>query len=105
MNAGTNVTTGNNNIEIGNFGVAACRRRYPVAEKNNPTHITIPEVYANAEAYEAHSQTPHFLKYKNATKDMLKSLELVETIPLVPEGKASDETGSHFPKGTHQSPQ
>ena len=57
---------------------------YPVAEKNNPTHITILEIYANAKAYEAHLQTPHFLKYKNATKDMVKSLELVETIPLEP---------------------
>src|ERR1043166_5863467 len=53
---------------------------YPVAEKNNPTHITILEIYANAEAYESHLQTPHFLKYKATTKDMVKSLELIETI-------------------------
>ena len=60
---------------------------YAVAEKNNPTHITILEIYANADAYKKHIQTPHFLKYKNGTKDMVKSLELVETTPLVPEMK------------------
>lgn len=57
---------------------------YAVAEKNNPTHITILEIYADADAYKAHVQTPHFLKYKIGTKDMVKSLELVETIPLIP---------------------
>jgi len=57
---------------------------YPVAEKNNPTHITILEIYADTVAYKAHLQAPHFIKYKNGTKDMVKSLELVETVPLVP---------------------
>ncbi len=57
---------------------------YAVAEKNKPTHITILEIYANVDAYKKHIQTPHFLKYKHATKDMVKSLELVETVPLVP---------------------
>lgn len=57
---------------------------YAVAEKNNPTHFTILEIYADSAAYQAHLQTPHFLKYKNGTKDMVKSLELVETNPLVP---------------------
>lgn len=60
---------------------------YAVAEKNNPTNITILEIYANADAYKKHIQTPHFLKYKNGTKEMVKSLELVETTPLVPEMK------------------
>ena len=57
---------------------------YAVAEKNNPTHITILEIYADTVAYKLHLQTPHFIKYKNGTKDMVKSLELVETVPLVP---------------------
>ena len=57
---------------------------YAVSEKDKPTHITILEIYASTEAYKAHVQTPHFLKYKNGTKEMVKSLELVETIPLVP---------------------
>ncbi len=57
---------------------------YAVAEKNNPTHITILEIYADTVAYKSHLLTPHFIKYKNGTKDMVKSLELVETVPLLP---------------------
>src|SRR6188768_2495439 len=57
---------------------------YAVAEKNDPTHITILEIYADSVAYKSHIQTPHFIKYKNGTKDMVKSLELVETVPIVP---------------------
>jgi len=57
---------------------------YAVSENKNPNHITILEIYASTDAYKSHVQTPHFLKYKNATKDMVKSLELVEADPLVP---------------------
>lgn len=57
---------------------------YAVAEKNNPTHITILEIYADSSAYRTHIKTPHFLKYKNGTKDMVVSLELVEATPLIP---------------------
>ena len=57
---------------------------YAVSEKDNPTHITILEIYADTAAYKAHLQTPHFIKYKTGTKDMVKSLELAETIPLIP---------------------
>jgi len=57
---------------------------YAVAEKNNPSHITILEIYADTVAYKSHLLTPHFIKYKNGTKDMVKSLELVETVPLAP---------------------
>ncbi len=57
---------------------------YAVAEKNSPTHITILEIYADTVAYKSHLLTPHFIKYKNGTKDMVKSLELVETVPLLP---------------------
>ena len=57
---------------------------YAVSEKDDPTHITILEIYADTAAYKAHLQTPHFIKYKTATRNMVKSLELVETVPLVP---------------------
>lgn len=60
---------------------------YAVSEKDQPTHITILEIYADSEAYKLHLQTPHFLKYKTLTKDMVKSLELVETVPLISEMK------------------
>lgn len=60
---------------------------YAVSEKNKPTHITILEIYADSAAYKLHVQTTHFLKYKTGTKDMVRSLELVETIPLIPDMK------------------
>jgi quinol monooxygenase YgiN len=62
---------------------------YALSEKGNPTHFTILETYASAEAYQAHIQTPHFLKYKNGTLHMVKSLELIETVPLLPELKVT----------------
>jgi len=57
---------------------------YAVAEKDNPTHITILEIYADTNAYKSHLQTPHFIKYKTDTKEMVKSLELIESTPLIP---------------------
>lgn len=56
---------------------------YAVAEKKKPTHITILEIYANVDAYKAHIETPHFKKYKAITKNMVKSLELVDTDPII----------------------
>ena len=56
---------------------------YAVSEKDNPTNIAILEVYQDHSAYQSHIQSPHFIKYKTATLEMVKSLELMETIPLV----------------------
>jgi quinol monooxygenase YgiN len=53
-----------------------------VYEKNNQTHITILEVYANDSAYLAHRETPHFKKYKETVKNMVKSLELIDVVPI-----------------------
>jgi quinol monooxygenase YgiN len=53
-----------------------------VSEKNNPAHITILEIYADEAAYEAHLESPHFKTYKVTTQNMVKSLELVETVPI-----------------------
>ncbi len=60
---------------------------YAVADKKNPTQITVFEIYADQEAYLAHIKTPHFLKYKTGTKDMVQSLELMETTPIVLKAK------------------
>lgn len=57
---------------------------YAVFEKERPTHLTILEMYATEAAYQAHLKTPHFIKYKEGTRDMVKALELVETDPLIP---------------------
>jgi 4-carboxymuconolactone decarboxylase len=60
---------------------------YAVSEMDRPTHITILEIYASRAAYEQHIKSPHFLKYKTSTAQMVKSLELIETTPLIPEMK------------------
>lgn len=51
---------------------------YAVADKSDPSSITILEIYADTSAYNAHIQTSHFKKYKETVKDMVKSLELVD---------------------------
>lgn len=51
---------------------------YAVADKSDPSHITILEIYADTTAYQAHILTSHFKKYKDTVKDMVKSLELVD---------------------------
>ncbi|MEO6229294.1 MAG: putative quinol monooxygenase [Ferruginibacter sp.] len=53
-----------------------------VYEKDNPTHVTVLEVYADANAYNAHLKTAHFKKYKTITKDMVVSLELADVVPI-----------------------
>lgn len=60
---------------------------YAVFERNRPTHLTILEIYADRAAYEQHIKSPHFLKYKAGTEHMVKSLELIDTIPLLPDMK------------------
>lgn len=60
---------------------------YAVEEKDFPTHITILEIYADENAYKAHLVTPHFIKYKTGTINMVKSLELVDAVPLIPDMK------------------
>ncbi|MFV5693573.1 putative quinol monooxygenase [Flavobacterium sp. LT1R49] len=51
---------------------------YAVADKTEPSHITILEIYADTTAYKSHIETTHFKKYKETVKEMVKSLELVE---------------------------
>lgn len=60
---------------------------YAVSEKEDPAHITILEIYADSAAYKAHLLTPHFIKYKTGTEEMVKSLELVPVTPLIPQMK------------------
>ena len=50
-----------------------------VADKKDSSSITIFEVYASLEAYQSHIATPHFKKYKETVKDMVLSLELIDT--------------------------
>jgi quinol monooxygenase YgiN len=60
---------------------------HAVSEKERPEQVRILEVYADQEAYEAHLRTPHFLKYKKCTADMVKSLRLIDADPVMMRAK------------------
>ena len=60
-------------------GVLALQAVY---DKSNPRNVTVFEVYTSEEAYQIHLKTKHFLKYKNGTLKMVKSLDLVEVAPI-----------------------
>ena len=56
---------------------------FSMQDKENPSIIYILEVYADRLAYEAHIRTAHFRKYKEGTADMVQSLRLIDTAPLL----------------------
>jgi quinol monooxygenase YgiN len=56
---------------------------HAVSEKAAPHRIRILEVYASVTAYQAHIQTPHFLKYKTGTAEMVTALRLIEVDPIL----------------------
>jgi quinol monooxygenase YgiN len=60
---------------------------HAVAERERPEQIRILEVYADREAYEVHLLTPHFLKYKTGTANMVRALRLVDVDPVMMRGK------------------
>lgn len=51
---------------------------FPMFVKEDSTKIRILEIYESKEAYEGHLKTDHFLKYKNSTLHMVKSLKLLD---------------------------
>lgn len=60
---------------------------YAVYDKQQPTHVTVFEIYASMDAYQAHIQTEHFKKYKATVQSMVKSLELTDVVPIALERK------------------
>ena len=61
---------------------------YSVSNKDNPAHVTVFEIYRDREAYLAHLQAPHFLKYKATVEKMVKSLKLIPVEPVMLGAKA-----------------
>ena len=57
---------------------------FAVYDKEKTTHVTIFEIYVNDAAHKSHQQTPHFLKYREATKGMVKSVMRREVTPITP---------------------
>lgn len=50
---------------------------FPMFQKDT-TQVRILEMYKDQQAYKSHLETEHFLKYKNSTLHMVKSLKLVD---------------------------
>jgi quinol monooxygenase YgiN len=55
---------------------------YAVAEKKQPTQISILEVYADSTAYQTHLNTLHFLHYKKASEHMIKSFRSINVTSI-----------------------
>ena len=64
---------------------------YSVSDKENPTHITVFEIYRDTVAYQAHLQSAHFKKYKAVTANMVKSLKLIRVDPIMLGAKPSPQ--------------
>ena len=58
---------------------------FPMQSAEDSTQIRILEIYASEEAYQSHIKTEHFLKYKQGTLHMVKTLKLPTMRPLDPE--------------------
>ncbi len=56
---------------------------YAVSVKGHPNQVRMFESYSNQAAYQSHMQTAHFRKYKVQTQNMVKSLTLIETDPIL----------------------
>ena len=61
---------------------------YSVAEKDNPNHIRVFEIYRDTDAHKSRLNTEHFKKYKATTEKMVKSLKLVQVTPIILRAKA-----------------
>lgn len=55
---------------------------FPMQSKEDSTQVRILEIYASQEAYQRHIATDHFLRYKQGTMHMVKSLKLSDMRPL-----------------------
>lgn len=56
---------------------------YAVYDIDRPTHVIVFEVFESKKAHAIHQQTPHFEKYKNIIKNMVKSVKRTEVSPIV----------------------
>ena len=61
---------------------------YSVSENDNPAHVIVFEIYKDRQAYRSHLETPHFKKYKAVTANMVKSLTLIQSTPIMLGAKA-----------------
>ena len=56
---------------------------FALSVKGHPEKVRVVEGYIDQPAYAAHLTTPHFLKYKAETAEMVTGLRLIETDPII----------------------
>jgi quinol monooxygenase YgiN len=49
-----------------------CLRFDVVQDPNDPDRVWLYEVYRDEAAFQAHTQTPHFIRWRDATKDWIE---------------------------------
>jgi quinol monooxygenase YgiN len=62
-----------------------------VSDRDDPTRITVFEIYRDRAAYERHLKAEHFLKYKVAVGSMVISLKLSPVTPVILATKANPD--------------
>jgi quinol monooxygenase YgiN len=55
---------------------------YAVSEKHDPARVRVFEIYADEDAYKTHLETPHFLKFRAVTGNMVLSRKLIDAVPI-----------------------
>ena len=55
---------------------------YSVALKEDSSQLRFFEIYKDEAAYQAHIASPHFRKYMEITKGMIRSRKLLDTVPI-----------------------
>ena len=55
---------------------------YSVALKEDSSQLRFFEIYKDEAAYTAHIASPHFRKYVEITKGMIRSRKLLDTVPI-----------------------
>ena len=61
---------------------------YAVSVKDHPARVRVFEIYADTAAYQAHLETAHFKRYKAETQATVRSLRLIDTLPIALGAKA-----------------
>jgi quinol monooxygenase YgiN len=56
---------------------------YALSIKDAPSSVRVFEMYTDESAYRAHLETPHFIKFRDATQEMVKSRKLIDTVPII----------------------
>jgi quinol monooxygenase YgiN len=59
-----------------------CLMLHAVSLKDRPHQVRVFEVYVDEAAYLKHRETPHFQKFLETTKDMVRSRKLVDAVPI-----------------------